>query len=74
MSWAQEMGAQALKTGYERGWKAMKIGDKSFFQKVNQFSFCAPAACVQRGGEARQDDGNATGFVASGGETVLFKI
>ncbi|WP_177342676.1 hypothetical protein [Pseudomonas sp. JY-Q] len=52
----------------------MKIGDKSFFQKVNQFSFCAPAACVQRGGEARQDGGNATGFVASGGETVLFKI
>jgi len=38
----------------------MKIVGKSFFQKVNQFSFFAPAACVQRGGEARQDDGNAT--------------
>lgn len=52
----------------------MKIGDKSFFQKVNQFSFCAPAACVQRGGVTRQDDGNATGFVASGGVIALFKI
>ncbi|AFK72449.1 hypothetical protein A210_12895 [Pseudomonas putida SJTE-1] len=68
------MGAQALKTGYERGWKAIKIVGKSFFQKVNQFSFCAPAACVQRGGVTRQDDGNATGFVASGGVIALFKI
>ncbi|MCY1448078.1 hypothetical protein DZA28_16960 [Pseudomonas alloputida] len=68
------MGDQAVKTGYERGWKAMKIVGKSFFQKVNQFSFFAPAACVQRGGEARQDDGNATGFVAPGGVIALFKI
>ncbi|CAO3309291.1 MULTISPECIES: hypothetical protein [Pseudomonas] len=52
----------------------MKIVGKSFFQKVNQFSFCTPAACVQRGGEARQDDGNATGFVAPGGVIALFKI
>ncbi|MCE0859892.1 hypothetical protein LU685_00115 [Pseudomonas alloputida] len=51
----------------------MKIVGKSFFQKVNQFSFCAPAACALRDGGACQDDGNATSFVAPGGVTVLFK-
>ncbi|HDS0917270.1 TPA: hypothetical protein QEM85_001652 [Pseudomonas putida] len=51
----------------------MKIIGKKFFQKVNQFSFCALAACALRVEEARQDDGNATSFVASSGVTVLCK-
>ena len=61
------MGGQALKTGYERGWKAMKIVGKRFFQKVNPVSFFARIVFSGGVAKARLDDGSATECAARKG-------